>query len=104
MHLVCNNAGDRRRAPTAQLWEHHVNDWRWAFDVNVFGVIHGINAFVPVMLEQGEGHVVNTSSANGTFARCPNSAVYATTKAAVTTITECLWGQLRRWAPTVRRR
>ena len=58
------------------------------------GVIHGINAFVPMLLAQGEGHVVNTSSSNGTFAPLSNSAVYATTKSAVTTITECLWGQL----------
>jgi NAD(P)-dependent dehydrogenase (short-subunit alcohol dehydrogenase family) len=94
VHLVCNNAAIPSGSDGA-LWQHHVNDWRWAIDVNVFGVIHGINAFVPVLLEQGEGHVVNTSSSNGTFAPLSNSAVYATTKAAVTTITECLWGQLR---------
>jgi len=93
-HLVCNNAGIPSGSDGA-LWEHHVNDWRWALDVNVLGVIHGINTFLPVLLEQGEGHVVNTSSSNGTFAPLSNSAVYATTKAAVTTITECLWGQLR---------
>jgi NAD(P)-dependent dehydrogenase (short-subunit alcohol dehydrogenase family) len=51
---------------------------------------------VPTMLAQGEeGHVVNTTSSNGGFTPLINSAVYATTKAAVTTITECLWGQLR---------
>ena len=95
VHLVCNNAGIPSGSDGA-LWQHHVNDWRWAVDVNVFGVIHGINAFVPVLLEQGEpGHVVNTSSSNGTFAPLPNSAVYSTTKAAVTNITECLWGQMR---------
>ncbi len=95
VHLVCNNAGIPSGSDGA-LWQHHVNDWRWAVDVNVFGVIHGINTFVPVLLEQGEpGHVVNTSSSNGTFAPLSNSAVYATTKAAVTNITECLWGQLR---------
>ncbi|GMU77483.1 MAG: hypothetical protein AMXMBFR46_02830 [Acidimicrobiia bacterium] len=93
-HLVCNNAGIPSGSDGA-LWEHHVNDWRWALDVNVLGVIHGINVFVPVLLAQGEGHVVNTSSSNGTFAPLSNSAVYATTKSAVTTITECLWGQLR---------
>jgi NAD(P)-dependent dehydrogenase (short-subunit alcohol dehydrogenase family) len=93
-HLVCNNAGIPSGSDGA-LWEHHVNDWRWALDVNVLGVIHGINTFLPVLLAQGEGHVVNTSSSNGTFAPLSNSAVYATTKAAVTTITECLWGQLR---------
>ena len=94
VHLVCNNAGIPSGSDGA-LWEHHVNDWRWALDVNVVGVIHGINVFVPLLLAQGEGHVVNTSSSNGTFAPLSNSAVYATTKSAVTTITECLWGQLR---------
>jgi NAD(P)-dependent dehydrogenase (short-subunit alcohol dehydrogenase family) len=94
VHLVCNNAGIPSGSDGA-LWEHHVNDWRWALDVNVLGVVHGINVFVPLLLAQGEGHVVNTSSSNGTFAPLSNSAVYATTKSAVTTITECLWGQLR---------
>jgi NAD(P)-dependent dehydrogenase (short-subunit alcohol dehydrogenase family) len=95
VHLVCNNAGIPSGSDGA-LWQHHLNDWRWAVDVNVFGVVNGINTFVPVLLEQGEpAHVVNTSSSNGTFAPLSNSAVYATTKAAVTTITECLWGQLR---------
>jgi len=94
VHLVCNNAAIPSGSDGA-LWEHHVNDWRWALDVNVLGVIHGINVFVPLMLAQGEGHVVNTSSSNGTFAPLSNSAVYATAKAAVTTVTECLWGQLR---------
>jgi NAD(P)-dependent dehydrogenase (short-subunit alcohol dehydrogenase family) len=95
VHLVCNNAGIPSGSD-GQMWEHHVNDWRWTVDVNVFGVIHGINAFVPVLLEQGgPGHVVNTSSSNGTYYPLFNSAVYSTTKSAVTTITECLWGQLR---------
>ena len=95
VHLVCNNAGIPSGSDGA-LWQHHVNDWRWAVHVNLFGVIHGINTFVPVLLEQREpGHVVNTSSSNGTFAPLSNSAVYATTKAAVTNVTECLWGQLR---------
>jgi len=93
-HLICNNAGIPSGSDGA-LWEHHVNDWRWALDVNVLGIVHGINVFVPLLIAQGEGHVVNTSSSNGTFAPLSNSTVYATTKAAVTTITECLWGQLR---------
>ena len=95
VHLVCNNAGVSSGSE-GHIWEHHMQDWRWSIDVNVFGVIHGINAFLPVMLDQGnEGHVVNTSSGNGGFSPLINSAVYATTKAAVVTITECLWGQLR---------
>jgi NAD(P)-dependent dehydrogenase (short-subunit alcohol dehydrogenase family) len=94
-HVVCNNAGIGSGSE-GQMWEHHVNDWRWSLDVNVMGVVNGINAFVPTMLAQDEeGHVVNTTSSNGGFTPLINSAVYATTKAAVTTITECLWGQLR---------
>ena len=95
VHLVCNNAGIGSGSE-GQIWEHHVNDWRWSLDVNVMGVVNGINAFVPTLLASGEeGHVVNTTSGNGGFTPLFNSAVYATTKAAVTTITECLWGQLR---------
>jgi NAD(P)-dependent dehydrogenase (short-subunit alcohol dehydrogenase family) len=95
VHIVCNNAGIGSGSE-GQIWEHHVNDWRWSLDVNVMGVVNGINAFVPIMLERGEdGHVVNTSSGNGGFTPLINSAVYATTKAAVVTITECLWGQLQ---------
>jgi NAD(P)-dependent dehydrogenase (short-subunit alcohol dehydrogenase family) len=93
--ILCNNAGIGSGSEGA-FWEHHVNDWRWSFDVNVMGVINGINAFVPTMIAQDtEGHVVNTTSSNGGFTPLVNSAVYATTKAAVTTLTECLWGQLR---------
>jgi NAD(P)-dependent dehydrogenase (short-subunit alcohol dehydrogenase family) len=95
VHLVCNNAGIPSGSDGAQ-WEHHINDWKWAIDVNVLGIVNGINAFVPVLLEQGgPGHVVNTTSSNGTYYPLFNSAIYATTKSAVTTITECLYGQLR---------
>jgi NAD(P)-dependent dehydrogenase (short-subunit alcohol dehydrogenase family) len=95
VHIICNNAGIGSGSE-GQIWEHHVNDWRWSLDVNVMGVVNGIHAFVPHMLAQDEeGHVVNTTSGNGGFTPLINSAVYATTKAAVTTITECLWGQLR---------
>jgi NAD(P)-dependent dehydrogenase (short-subunit alcohol dehydrogenase family) len=95
VHLVCNNAGIPSGSDGAQ-WEHHINDWKWAIDVNVLGIVNGINAFVPVLLEQGgPGHVVNTTSSNGTFYPLYNSTIYATTKSAVTTITECLYGQLR---------
>jgi NAD(P)-dependent dehydrogenase (short-subunit alcohol dehydrogenase family) len=64
--------------------------------VNVYGVIHGINAFVPAMLASGEaGHVVNTSSGNGGVAPLPGTPQYAVTKAAVVTLTECLYAQLQ---------
>ena len=60
------------------MWEHELNDWRWALGVNVWGVIHGINAFVPAMLDGGdEGHVVNTSSGNGGISPLPTTPQYA---------------------------
>jgi len=93
--ILCNNAAVGS-ASEGHCWEHHMNDWRWSFDVNVLAVINGCNVFVPTMLAQDtEGAVVNTTSGNGGFAPLIHSAVYATTKAAITTFTECLWGQLR---------
>lgn len=94
VHVVCNNAGIGAGAE-GPIWEHELRDWEWALAVNVWGVIHGITAFVPVLLEQqDEGHVVNTSSGNGGIAPLPSTPQYAATKAAVVTITECLYGQL----------
>jgi NAD(P)-dependent dehydrogenase (short-subunit alcohol dehydrogenase family) len=101
VHVVCNNAGIGAGAEGA-MWEHELNDWRWAIGVNVMGVVHGINAFVPVMLAQGEGgHVVNTSSGNGGVSPLPSTPQYAATKAAVVTISECLYGQLQDADPTI---
>jgi NAD(P)-dependent dehydrogenase (short-subunit alcohol dehydrogenase family) len=95
VHLLCNNAGIGAGAEGA-LWEHELNDWRWAFNVNVYGVIHGINAFVPTMLATGdEGHIVNTSSGNGGVSPLRRTPQYAVTKAAVVTLTECLYAQLQ---------
>lgn len=92
-HLLCNNAGVG--APSAPPWSTTANDWRWVFGVNVSGVVHGMLAFVPRMLEAGqEGHVVNTSSPDGGIAPLPTASVYAASKAAVSTLTECLAAQL----------
>jgi NAD(P)-dependent dehydrogenase (short-subunit alcohol dehydrogenase family) len=94
VHVVCNNAGVASGAH-GHVWEHEINDWRFAFSVHVYGVINGINAFVPTLLEQDvEAHIVNTSSHNGGFSPIASSATYATCKSAVVTLSECLWGQL----------
>jgi NAD(P)-dependent dehydrogenase (short-subunit alcohol dehydrogenase family) len=91
--VLCNNAGVG--APAANVWETTVNDWRWVHGVNVMGVVHGILAFVPRMLAAGEdGHVVNTSSGDGGIAPLPAASVYAASKAAVSSLTECLAAQL----------
>lgn len=95
VHVLCNNAGVGAGAE-GKMWEHTLNDWGWGLSVNLWGMIHGLKAFVPAMLEAGdEGHIVNTSSGNGGVAPMPSTAIYATTKAAVTTLTEVLYGQLR---------
>jgi NAD(P)-dependent dehydrogenase (short-subunit alcohol dehydrogenase family) len=91
-HLLFNNAGVG--APAAKPWESPPNDWRWVFGVNMFGVANGVQAFVPRMIEDDqEGHVVNTSSPNGGLSHMPTAAVYAASKAAVSSFTETLQNQ-----------
>lgn len=95
VHVVCNNAGIGAGAE-GWMWQHELNDWRWAIAVNLSGVIHGINAFVPAMIEGvDEGHLVNTSSGNGGIAPLSGTPQYAVTKAGVVTLTECLDAQLQ---------
>ena len=93
-HILCNNAGVG--APSVNVWETTVNDWKWVHGVNVMGVVHGILAFVPRMLAAGEeGHIINTSSGDGGVSPLPDQSVYASSKAAVSTLTECLAAQLQ---------
>ncbi len=93
VHVLCNNAGVG--PPGGLIWESTPNDWKWTFGVNVFGVAHGIQAFVPRMIAGGEdGIVINTSSPDGPIAPMPQASVYAATKCAVTCATECLAAQL----------
>ena len=93
VHVLCNNAGVG--PPGGLVWDSTPNDWKWTFGVNVFGVAHGIQAFVPRMLAGGEeGIVINTSSPDGPIAPMPQASVYAATKSAVTCVTECLAAQL----------
>lgn len=103
VHLLFNNAGVGLGEAQRAIWTLPVNDWHWGFDVNVFGVIHGIQAFVPRMLASGEeGVVINTSSANGGLHSLPNTPIYAASKAAVTSISEVLYQQLLREGDRVR--
>lgn len=92
-HLLFNNAGVA--APNANVWETTPNDWKWVHGVNVMGVAHGIQSFVPRMIAGGEeGHIINTSSGDGGISPLPYQVVYAASKAAVSCITECLASQL----------
>lgn len=85
-HVVCNNAGIGAGGLT---WDLSLQDWEWVLGVNLWGVVHGIRAFVPRMLAQGEGHVVNTASIAGLLS-APGMAPYCASKHAVVAISECL--------------
>ena len=89
VHLVCNNAGV---AGDLQVFGSlDLKQWRWVIEVNLFGVIHGHASFLPLLLEQDEGHIVNTSSMAGHF---PAHSPYGASKWAVACITEGLFHQL----------
>jgi len=92
IHLVCNNAGVLGGRP-GPIWESTLNDWQWILGVNVWGVIHGIRTFVPIMLAQDEpGWVVNTASMGGLV---PGSSPYGVSKHAVVAISEGLYSHLK---------
>jgi NAD(P)-dependent dehydrogenase (short-subunit alcohol dehydrogenase family) len=91
VHVLVNNAGI---AVTGSLWEGSLADMRRAFDVNVWGVIHGIRSFVPILRERGEpGHVVNVASM-AAVTSTPYLDVYTATKHAVLSLSECLYKEL----------
>ena len=95
VHFLFNNAGVGLGEAQRRIWTLPEVDWEWGIGVNVWGVIHGIRAFVPRMLEAGEeGWVVNTSSGNGGLTILPTTPIYSATKAALTSITETLHYQL----------
>jgi NADP-dependent 3-hydroxy acid dehydrogenase YdfG len=92
VHVLCNNAGVQMLGPA---WELELAEWRWLLGINLWGVVHGIRAFVPAMIDHGAGaHVVNTASVGGLVA-FPGMAMYAASKAAVVAISEALHHDLR---------
>jgi NAD(P)-dependent dehydrogenase (short-subunit alcohol dehydrogenase family) len=92
VHLLFNNAGV---AAGGAPWEATWNDWEWVMGVNLWGVIHGVKVFAPLMLAQNtECHIVNTSSTAG-LAVGGGSASYAVTKHGVVALSESLYLALR---------
>ncbi|HUZ51350.1 MAG TPA: SDR family NAD(P)-dependent oxidoreductase, partial [Streptosporangiaceae bacterium] len=75
VHVLCNNAGVSSGGPA---WQIPLPAWRWVVGVNLYGIVHGIRSFVPHLIEQGEGHVVNTASVAGLFAG-PGTSAYSAT-------------------------
>jgi NAD(P)-dependent dehydrogenase (short-subunit alcohol dehydrogenase family) len=93
-HLLFNNAGVTSGGG-GRPWEQEPNDWAWCFSVNVFGVANGMLSFVPRMIASGQpGVVINTSSMDGGIAPVPYASVYASSKAAISCLTEALAHQL----------
>ena len=94
-HVVCNNAGVISGGPTAEM---SPAEWDWVLDVDLQGVVNGVIAFLPGLVEQGEGHIVNTASIAGLVPMAaPGVINYTTAKYGVVAITETLHDEL---APT----
>lgn len=95
-HFVFNNAGV---AAGGLLWENTVADWQWVLGVNLWGVVHGVRVFTPMMLEAAradphyQGHIVNTASMAGLLTP-PNMGIYNVSKHAVVALTETLYQDL----------
>ncbi|WP_428390522.1 SDR family NAD(P)-dependent oxidoreductase [Lichenicoccus sp.] len=91
VHVVVNNAGVSITGPT---WRMSLDDWRWVLDVNFWGVVHGVRAFTPILIAQGEpAHVVNTASL-AAFVGIGQHAPYCASKAAVLSVSQALRSEL----------
>ena len=90
VHVVCNNAGV---VTDADPWFGPVSAWRWVVGVNLWGVIHGIRAFLPLLAAQRESHIVNTASAAGLIPA--THPAYDATKHAVVAISEDLYRAMK---------
>lgn len=92
VHLLCNNAGV---IANGSAWGSTLSDWKWVMGVNLWGVIHGIHVFVPIMLEQStECHIVNTASMAGLASPAPTYAMYYVTKHGVVALSEAIYHEL----------
>lgn len=91
VHIVHNNAGV---STGGAVWTHTPEDWDWVLGVNLHGVVNGIRSFVPLFIEQGEGHVVNTASMAG-LTSPPFMSIYNVSKHAVVTLSETLFAELQ---------
>ena len=90
VHVVCNNAGVTSRADP---WSGPVSAWRWVLGVNLWGVIHGIRAFLPLLTAQRESHIVNTASAAGLIPA--TTPAYDAAKHAVVAVSEDLYRAMK---------
>ena len=87
VHVLCNNAGVETGAAFADIAP---SAWEWVLGVNLWGMLHGCRIFLPLIREQGEGHVVNTASLAAFATGLPTFAPYTTSKFAILAASECL--------------
>lgn len=97
-HVLCNNAGVIGKG---DAWRSPMSVWDWVVGINLYGVIHGVRAFLPIMEDQGEGHIVNTASMAGLVA-VPGAAAYNVTKTGVVALSEGLYLELKATGSPVR--
>jgi NAD(P)-dependent dehydrogenase (short-subunit alcohol dehydrogenase family) len=98
IHIACNNAGV---GAGGLSWEAPLSTWEWVLGVNLWGVIHGLRAFVPILMQQAQGYVVNTASIAGLVAG-PFMAPYNASKHAVVALSETLHHEMAMMAPHVK--
>lgn len=99
VHLLFNNAGVAGGASDVPIWEVPDTDWEWIMGVNFWGVLYGLQAFLPAMIAHGEsGHVVNTASVAGLV---PGNGVYGVSKHGVLALTERLYSDLKQRDATI---
>jgi NAD(P)-dependent dehydrogenase (short-subunit alcohol dehydrogenase family) len=96
VHLLFNNAGVNTDISLRKpVWENTYADWKWMLGVNLWGIIYGVKAFLPIMMRQNtECHIVNTASMAGLLAE-PQLVIYAVTKAGIISFSEGLYIQLK---------
>ena len=99
VHLLCNNAGVGHGQPVTEPFD--LASWERVFSINLYGVVRGVNTFLPLMLQQGEGHIVNTASRGGLLP-FPNLGAYVPSKFALVAYSEMLQAELSRRGDSVK--
>jgi len=96
VHILVNNAGVGFAGKSSTtIWESPLSDWQWILGVNLWGVIHGIHVFTPIMLEQNvECYIINTCSIAGIIPPQPGANIYSISKHAVVALSESLQSDL----------
>jgi len=104
VHILVNNAGVGFAGKSSTtIWESPLSDWQWILGVNLWGVIHGVHVFTPIMLEQNfECFIINTCSIAGLVPPQPGASIYSISKHAVVALSESLQSDLSRFSNKIK--